>query len=224
MFINICYLNIFKGHDINYLMAEDYEEDTYTEDDSLQEISDYNSKSDFSKARVVCEAVSACRLARAKEMRPGYENITVPKSGVPIRTMVDDSRKAYISSVTALALLLKPEEEKDETYKEALKKIKEKEKEAFDKYAYEEKEVVLKKNEYGYTLPMVKNTGRKFMPRINSKVRVTDDKGFSVEKIGGWDNNHNAYIDLLVEIYDEKFAALNELIDRLNYFKNQSSF
>lgn len=205
-------------------MAEDYEEDTYTEDDSLQEISDYNSKSDFSKARVVCEAVSACRLARAKEMRPGYENITVPKSGVPIKTMVDDSRKAYISSVTALALLLKPEEEKDETYKEAAKKIREKEKEAFNKYAYDDKEVNLRVNQYGYNLPMIEKTGRKYMPRINSKVMVTDDKGFAREKMGGWDNNHNAYIDLLVEVYDEMFAALNELIDRLNYFKNQSSF
>lgn len=195
-------------------------------DEYIDETPEYSPKSDFSKARQVDAAVTKVIELRAKEMRAGYWNMEI-KNGFQIKQWVPDSRKAFISSVSALRALMSPELARDEKYKSADDKLIESLKELKDLFSYEEKELYMKQdNKTMGGIPTWKNTGIKYVPEIGATVTIPNEMqpGLANTIAGGWDDKTNAYWDSLVEIYDSYFAQMNHVIDRLNYFKQVASF
>ena len=111
---------------------EDYNENL--KDDDLE----YTKKSEFSKARVVEDAIRKVEELRSQEMREGYFNfITLPAGDIK-KIYIPDSRKAFIGSVESLISILKPEIERNERMQGSLKKFKERKKSVFDKNAVSE--------------------------------------------------------------------------------------
>lgn len=207
---------------------EDYE-------DEISEVPEYSPKSEFSKAERVSEAVQQCVKKRSEEMRAGYFNTVIDKHGFPQRTWVKDSRKEYIGSVKALKCLLSPEiirSGKDNdyiNYKEKIETLKKREESIFKNYAYTEKKTKEKNGKI-----VCEETDKKRMPEIDEVVLVPTVKPNSpgqranqivyTEKFKAWNPKVNSYWNELVDIYDDIFATLNELIDNLNYFKSKASF
>jgi hypothetical protein len=182
---------------------------------------EYSAKSDFSKAKIVYEAMQKCILARGKEMKAGYYNHKVSNDGSIMKIWVEDSRQVFIGSVEVLRGLLSPEIKNEEEYNSAIKKYYEHKNAIKEIYKYHEK---MPENDQGKVL--LKKTGRSFIPEIGLAVIVPDLRtpiiGKSVR--GGWDNNVNAYWDELVVLYDYIFAILNDLINHLNYFKQSIAY
>lgn len=208
---------------MNFIGMEEMSEDYDEEDD--EELAEYSPKSDFSKAKVVEDAIRKCIEARGKEMKAGYYNTKLTKEGDPIRMWVEDSRQIFIGTVIALRTLLFPEIKTDTTCKESLKKIDEKKKQILDKYSYKEKSLERDTK----TRRMIwKENGNKIMPEIDAVVVAFNPMNPQVAKEirGGWNLYTNAYWNDLVDIYDRTFATLNNLIgsDSINYFKTKSSF
>lgn len=201
---------------------EDYQDNP--DEDTIEENPEYSPKSEFSKAKVVYDTVNRCTIARGKEMKAGYFNTTVTKDGMPIKTWIEDAREIFINSVHSLRLLLSPECKRDEEFKKSEKEINEIENKLLDKFSYEKKDLIYKKDEHGNTYGIFKNTGIKFMPEQSSIVIVANKQGKAENIMGGWDNMRNAYINERLRISDIRFALLNDLIDRLNYFKMGISF
>lgn len=209
---------------LGYMEQEKVISDNFEEDDeNFIEGAEYSPKSEFSKAGKVSEAVSRCLELRAKPMTEGYENTSQSSDGTIRREKIPDSRQAFISSVIALRCLLEPETRRDEKFKSFEEKMVKKLIKIKDKYSYEEHE--FKGWENGK--PIIKKTGRKFMPSIDSFLvtNVFDTKKSSLAyQKGYWNPYINAYWDKVLELYDRMFAQLNMVIDRLNYFKTKLSF
>lgn len=202
-------------------------EETYDDnqgDDVTSESPEYSPKSEFSKAEVVEQAVIKCLESRGQEMKAGYFNTFVDKNGMVERQWVPDSREKFMSCVDALRSLLAPEIERDKEYRDDEKEVVEDIENLNEIYMYEEKKLIVKDNKLVYEL-----TGRKIIPAIGSTV-VIEKLDQRTKRVtgeptkGGWDEKINSYKDELVMYYDEIFALLNKLIDRLNYFKPQSVF
>ena len=200
------------------------------EDDDEDEIIDgspeYSPKSDFSKAKQVDAAFTKVVELRAKEMRAGYWNMEI-KNGFPIKQWIPDSRKAFISSINAIVALLAPEITRDKHYENKTKSLKKRMKELEDTFAYQEKQLIMKEdNKTMGGIPVWKSTGVKYIPEIGATVTVQNNlqpqMGNTIQ--GGWDDKVNAYWDNLVLVYDGFFAELNQVIDRLNYFKQAMSY
>lgn len=212
-----------------------------TEEEVISEGAEYSPKSEFSKPKLVEDAVRDCRVSRSQEMTKGYWNTKVTKEGFPIRTWVNDTRKTYIATVDACLNLLSPEiredqidirEKKLEQNKnmpvEELQKdnwrllLKEKRKEIFDRWAYAE----MKLDYVVDSRPRLVYTGRKYIPDVDDLVQVQNIKNPSslVEMRGAWNNYVNNYWNEMVELYDQIFSEINDLIHRLNYFKYQINF
>lgn len=203
------------------------EPNNYSED-SFDQSAEYSPKSEFSKPLVVMETVKKCIDARAKEMTKGYYNTTITKDGLPIKMWIEDSRKVYVSCVTALRKLLIPEILEDEKYKST----KEGETKPLEKIDKKMKE---KKKAHSYTFLEVdssvkhkrifKKTDKKFMPEIDAVVevrRIFPDGNESLDSVPGyWDPHVNAYWDNMVELNDDLFEQLMRVIHRKNYFKQQ---
>lgn len=207
-------------------MAEDY--DNY-DDEDISESPEYSPKSDFSKAQKVGEAFSKVVEVRAKEMKPGYYNFSVDRNGLMQKIWIPDARVIFIGAVESLKNILTPEISRDESCKKELKKINEKIKEVKEKYSYEELLLDYKKDELTDVLiPYYKKTGYKIMPEIDDEVVAPtmgqDGKVVYSPINGGWNKKVNIYRNILVSYYDDIFAELNKLIDRLNYFKAGLSF
>lgn len=199
------------------------------EDDIVSEAAEYSPKSEFSKPKIVAEAVSKCIEARGKEMRSGYWNTTLTKDNLPIRTWIIDSRKAFIGCVIALKNLMAPEVARsmnpteEDKKKDAFKFKDIDTKSIFDRYAYSER---VKQRETKTNRIIWKETGIKIIPERDSIVILPDvnQMGIAVEKVGAWNNYINAYWDEMVIVHDKIFAELNKLIDDLNYFKQKTRF
>ena len=178
-------------------MAED---ETY--DDPL-ESAEYSSKSDLSKAEKVANQISTCSENRSKEMREGYFNYD--KLGNKIT--VPDSRKEWVSSVTALKLLLRPEIERGKDFN------------------IKENELIEK---WGVSI-----NGEKRIPLLDelfedSKIGV-NKRGISTGRKdslvkGKYNSNFHRYWDDMVKLHDEIYAQLNVLVDQCNYFKQEVSY
>jgi hypothetical protein len=197
------------------------------DNDIVDESPEYSPKSEFNKPRQVDEALKLCIQARGEEMKCGYWNTKLTKDGSPIKTWVPDTRKVYIARVQALRWLLNPEVGRDETYKKIESEIRKQEDKLFEEFAYEDKDLHFISD--GLTAEkraVWRPSGRRYMPDVGAVVTVRDQKNpkMSVTNNGLWDNRVNAYYDLLLGVYDRMFAALNDLIDRLNYFKAQVNF
>ena len=181
------------------------------EDDEFEDIiesAEYSSKSDLSKAEKVAKQIEKCNENRSKEMKEGYNNYD--KIGNKIQ--VPDSRKEWISSVTALKLLLRPEIIE--------KKFKQ------SKFDDDEKALII--------LWGVSVNGEKRIPLLDEKFpedyKSVNKSGYSTgakqtkEVKGKYNSNFHRYWDDMVKLYDELYAQLNVLIHECNYFKQEVSY
>jgi hypothetical protein len=194
-------------------------------DDVIQEMPEYSPKSEFSKAEVVEQAIIKCADSRAQEMKAGYFNTIIDKNGLINKQWIPDSRDKFISSVKALMSLLHPEIIRDKEYQNKSDEIETEENMLRDTYSYEERKI--ETDDKGRAI--YKKTGKKYIPIIDEvvvieKVDQRTGKVVGEPMRGGWNEVINQYKDELVLIYDKYFAELNQLIDRLNYFKVQAGF
>lgn len=198
---------------------EDYEQEDYEDYDG--EAAEYSPKSEFSKPKIVYEAFQKCINARGDEMRAGYYNVKVTAEGIPTKTWVKDSRQIFIGTVIALRGLLSPELGLNSDYGKKVTDAESELKKIFDKYVYEEKSQVVENNRLVW-----KSTGRRYIPEIDETVVVqnVNQPGRAVELRGKWNSFSNAYWGESVKIYDKIFCYLNDLINDLNYFKQQISY
>lgn len=180
----------------------------------------YSLKSPFSKGEIAKDQVNRCLIAQGKEMRKGYYNTSISNSGEEIREYIQDTRKAFISSVKALKSLLYPEiiEKDSENIKKTLIDLEEEEEKLFEKYCYKEKKLVDGKP---------KETGEKYIPEEDDYllVKIIDNSGIVTyeKKKGVWNEISERYWNKLVELYNQVFAELNNLIHDLDYFNPESA-
>ncbi len=215
------------------------------EDNDYDQIIDggaeYSAKSDFSKPKIVFTANEICIQLRSKEMKRGYFNTTISKDGLPIRTWVEDTRKAYCSSIIALSSLLTPEileddsfseqekkfkdnpKNKDKVYKNPIDKVEEDIDKCFKKYAY----YVLEPKNINGNINYIK-TDKYFMPEVDEVVSIRkvfpDFSEELIESPGCWNKYINAYWNEMVIHQDKLFKELMRIIHRKNYFKNKGGF
>lgn len=217
-------------------MVEQEEEDY--DEGIIDGSAEYSPKSEFSKPKIVFDASERCMGLRAKEMKKGYFNTTVSKEGLPIRTWIEDSRKAYCSAVAALCSLLIPEILEDDGFKEKEKEAKDKKKEwknpidtikeeienCFKKYAY----YVLEGKKDGKGNLVYIKTKTYIMPEVDAVVSIrkifSDGSEELIESPGHWNKYIDGYWNEMVVLSDKLFEELIRIIHRLNYFKNKGSF
>jgi len=192
--------------------------------EELLEESEYSKKTEFSKAVLSSSQVERCLISRSKDMRPGYTTFILDNLGQAHPKIVSDTRKEFISSVEALKNLLAPEIKMN---KDSLEKnYKEKKQKVFDKYAYKERVAKV------YDSKKEKNvwvfSGIKYLPQKGEIILIDSRQYPQSSKVetsqGGWDNLVNAYWDEMVDVADELFQELNNLIHQLEYFKGGTSF
>ncbi len=198
---------------------EGKEELDYAEIDSNG--AEYSSKSDFSKAKIVYEAMQKCIEARGKEMKAGYYNNKISNDGSVLKMWVEDSRQVFIGTVESLRGLLSPEIKNEQAYKKVIKDYYDRKKTIKSNYIYKEK---VAKNKGGAII--LEETKREFIPEIGANVIIPSihNPRIAQQVRGGWDNNVNSYWDEIVILYDYIFAVLNDLINHLNYFKQAIAY
>ncbi len=190
-------------------------------DDIDSEEAEYSSKSDFSKAKIIYEAMQKCIEARGKEMKSGYYNNKISNDGSITKIWIEDTRQVFVGTVEILRGLLSPEIKNEKAYKKVIKDYYDRKKEIKEIFIYTERLPELQNGRI-----ILKESERKFMPEIGSIVIIKDIRNPSIGKQvrGGWDNQINAYWDELIVLYDYIFAVLNDLINHLNYFKQQIAY
>lgn len=196
----------------------------------LQELSDEDSsvmgfgfggnKGEFSKPTAAMIALLDVRAKRSKEMKAGFETMKLDKFGNALKVTVPDARREYISSVMALKLLLNPEIKKDEEFKKREAEIEEEAIKLFERFAYREFKYI----DGGYD-HMGNKVGKfvidpnkePYMPAPGMSVKFHNPIKNVLED-GFWDSRTNTYYDELVLIYDDLFAALMDLMEKIGYF------
>lgn len=193
----------------------------YEKDEEISEGAEYSPKSEFSKPKLCEEAVRKCIEVRSKEMKKGFWNTKLTKEGLPIKTWVEDTRQIFIGSVVALKSILSPEINLDKNCKKDMGDFEKNLKQAREDYSYEEQIIEMEGSN-----SIWKKSGKKYIPEIGAKVIIKDitRKNFAVQVIGGWDSKVNIYWDVIFQEYDKIFPRLNELINKLNYFKQKVSY
>ncbi len=187
----------------------------------------------FSKPQLVFNASQKCVELRGKEMRSGYFNESVSREGTRTKIWVDDTRKVFCSSVSALNSLLVSEVSEDESYvksKEKTKskdwsnpidKIKKRMSECFEDYAYKEYKPGMCKGNRIFVY-----SGKSHMPEIDAIVKIrklfNDDSEELMEVEGHWNDKVNFYWNELIILYDLLFEELMRIIHRRGYFKGQT--
>lgn len=191
------------------------------EEMGITEGAEYSPKSEFSKPKLVYDAVQRCIEARGKEMRAGYYNTKLTKDGMPIRTWIPDTRQIYTGSVIALKSILSTEIKETSDIKKEIDKSEKEIKSTKEKYSYEE----LVKEREGDRIRW-KKTGGKFIPEVGSMVVIQNviTPSIGEEIIGGWDSKTNLYWGIVLEEYDKMFSVINELINKKNFFKSKVSY
>jgi len=185
-------------------------DEDYNDSEDILESAEYSSKSDLSKAEKVSLQIERCSVNRSKEMRAGYFNYD--KLGNKVT--VPDSRKEWVSSVTALKLLLAPEISRDKTFN-------------VEDFKKKEQALVLK---WGVDI----KGGVKVIPLLDEDFpidfKVIKKDGSSTGQIktnlikGKYNSNFHRFWDDMVKLYDEIYAQLNILVDQCNYFKQEVSY
>jgi len=196
---------------------EKEDEDENLKDDDLE----YTKKSEFSKARVVEDAVRKVEDTRSQEMKEGYFNfITLPTGDVK-KIYIPDSRKAFIGAVESLKSILKPEIERDGRMQKALEDFNKTKKELFENYAV--KRLIGNGNS-------ITELEEKYIPEVDELIPIqvnTKNKrnfvtgSFIDEKKGIYNSNVRCYWNGIVDLYDIIFAELNVLLStkKVNFFK-----
>lgn len=192
------------------------------EDEEISEGAEYSPKSEFSKPKLVEEAVKNCIEARSQEMKSGYYNYKLDKFGnTTAKIWIPDSRKVYDSRVTALRILLAPEVKVNSGFQTKEKSINKKKKKSYDKNCYEIREQV---RDHRGVLVWTKTGEKKIPEKDEVVVIVNKEETLAKEEIGIWNIRSNNYWNNLVFLNDQLFAHLNELIDSLNYFKQRVGY
>jgi len=199
-------------------MAEDKEE--------LLEDSEYSKKSEFNKAQLVYSQIDRCLDLRSKEMKAGYTTWLLDKFGNSKPQIINDSRKAYCSSVIALLSILNPElqtkEKKD--FKTNIDKFLETGSEIFESITYKRR-ISLGEKDGKKTWILGKE---QYIPEKGEQIMIPDPKKPNATKVSYSENAWDLYIDLYwnecVELCDEIFSELNNLIHSLDYFKEGSTW
>ena len=191
------------------------------EKEELGEVpAEYSSKSDFSKAKIVYDAVQKCVEARGNEMKEGYHNWKLTRDGFPIKTWIPDSRRIYIGYVNALKSILTPEILQNEIFKTSINNVINKTNEIENTFAYYERKRIAKDGRLMWV-----TTGRKYIPEIDAETIILDSYGTSATPIkGGWNDKVNLYWSAVLDEYDLIFEYLNQLINKLNYFKQKGGY
>ncbi len=153
-------------------------------------------------------------------MKAGYFNVQLTKDGMPIKNWVEDSRKVFIGAVQALKAILTPEISQKE-FSEIKRRMDEYDiikKNLFEKYCYKER---IKQVKNGMLVWI--ESGRKMIPEIDDFVVIPNPAraNGALEGKGGWNTYVNAYWNEMVDLHDEVFSVLNQLINDLNYFKQK---
>lgn len=133
------------------------------------------------------------------EMKAGYFNTRVDRQGNVHRQYIDDTRKSFIEAVKNVLMVMSPDID-DEANKN-LKKLFEKDRNAYQRLCNEEED---------YWNKMLIERKRTF---INQGIYYREgylnkELPFSQE-----------YIEIQVDIYRDIFSELSKLTKRLNYFK-----
>ena len=198
-------------------------ETVYDDGEIVDESAEYSPKSEFSKPAICFQASQKCIEVRAKEMKKGYFNTTFSKDGLPLKTWIEDSRKAYCSAVTALKLLLLPEilEEEDESKSEKKNKFRNLEEDfetLFEEYAY----CKIKRISDG---KYKKDESDFYMPEADAVVDVIENHDNGIQLIkqipGFWNKQIEEYWNEMVKLNDILFSELMRVIHRKNYFKQE---
>ena len=194
-------------------MVKNEEKKVVNEVIDLEDNASYNLKSAFVKGEVAREHVTKCLISRSVEMKASYFNSSISNSGEEVKTYIPDSRKAFISSIKALKILLYPEILEEEGVKSEIGKIEEKEKYLFNKFCYEEK--ILSDNKLIIT-------GNKFIPETDASliVKTIDRDGVLNNDYlkGAWNDKISLYWEKMIDIYDDLFSTLIKLIHKKDYF------
>ena len=202
-------------------MEEDFESQQSGTDEN-DGTPEYSLKSDFSKPKLVEEASRKIMEFRSKEMKKGYFNFTKTTDGEENKTWVPDSRRQFISAVEALKGLLYPEIQRAVKIKKVVKGIEGEKKKLFAKWSVRKR--VVKES-------AVTETGEPYMPEEDEFVPIVVKEKtayawkFKQEDVKGmWNNRVWNYWEGLIELYDQLFENLMQLVDNLNYFKQGASF
>lgn len=208
--------------------------------------SGYSKKAGFDKPGLIATAIQNCFTKRGQEMHEGYKTHIQDKFGNVFIKIIPDTRKEFVGAVTGLTGLLNCElqqhmEKELLKFKEAKEKIKE-------KYIYRDRKFIPKEDERGeyildefgyiiFDIIFIPN-GRKWMPEktdllldYNTSFGNTDHSGNTprypvTKKVSNlWDYEINQYWNEMLDLHDEWFAELNNLISgRLDNYKSATGF
>lgn len=205
-------------------------------------------KEGFSKPSLVATAIQNCINKMSVEMREGYKTYFLDKQGNAFVKIIPDTRKEFIGSVVGLSALLTSEINRFKEVRDKLKVFRENRKKIKEKYIYKERTFVPKiiKDE-NYKIhhevdpitnnvvykTIIKPDGRKWMPEKTDKLpkpkTITIKTPFSkndykiltiIYEVGIWDYEINRYWEEILELCEEWFIELNDLIT--NKIKNFS--
>lgn len=163
--------------------------------ENYQDLSDKS----FSHSALVMSCLRKCTDLGSREMREGWFNEKIDKNGLIIKTRVDDTRKAFISSVKIAMAIMKPD--MDDSAKENIKKIKEELKNEFKRLDDEEDE------EFNGLSPILQHQRivSGIIPVKNSLNRELP--------------YYNMFIDIEYDTYLNILGELSDLTARKDYFK-----
>ena len=211
--------NVYNHKIFYYVMSEKEEEI----DEEISSGAEYSPKSEFSKPKLVEQTVLKCVESRSQEQREGYFNYKLDSQGNPIaKIWVPDSRKVYDSHIMALRNLLSPEIKNNKKYQKVEGEIAEEKKKLFERHGYKVRKQEWDKSGRAKWV----ETKEVLMPEIDELVVCEDPRsqGSAVQSKGLWNSHVYAYWNELTPLNDKLFAALNELVDSLNYFKQKARF
>ncbi len=199
-------------------------------------------KEGFSKPTLVAMAMQNCIKKMSVEMREGYKTYFLDKQGNAFVKIIPDTRKEFIGSVIGLSALLTSEINRFKEVKDKLKAFRENKKKIKEKYIYKErtfepiliKEWKNNKEDIHHKIDpltnkalckmIIKPNGRKWMPEKTDKLprpKTITQKGFeerdcralvTIYEIGIWDYEINRYWEEILELCEEWFIELNDLI------------
>lgn len=203
------------------MVKEEQVKEEDDDEDYIDEEAEYSPKSEFSKPKIVYEAMQKCINARGDEMKAGYYNTKITPEGIPTKTWIKDSRQVYIGTVIALKGLLNPELILNKRHCKRINAHLTELNDLYDQCAYTQKvrETVDQRVVW-------KNTKTKYIPEIDEDVIVPDTQNSqnAMQMKGGWNPRVNYYWNKSVDIHDGLFACMNDLINHLNYFKQKISY
>lgn len=196
----------------------DSEWDNSGEDELIE--AEYSTKSDFSKARIVEKTLMKASELRANEMKAGYFNSTISSTGSEVKTWVQDSRKAFMSSIDALIAILAPEILAEKEIRDFIIEIEKGKSKLIEKYGYRKKKMIDNK---------LVSFGEKYIPEKDEAIPVLCSKlnnnsqssEFIEHVVGYWNGYVDRYWEELLVLYDKLFGKINILIHKGNYFKQK---